>query len=135
MDRGVEGHGSGVGLSGKISCLGREPVAEKVVSKLEYEGVRIAGLVLAGSCKQRAILLGVYGHAGASTDNHKAQRQKELWSQLGLLIEANQKLGHHMVVLGDFNVLPSVAFTTSRKALASSVEEFLMCHSGRRSSG
>jgi exonuclease III len=67
----------------------------------------------------------VYGHAGASTDNHKAQRQKELWSQLGPLIEANQELGHHMVVLGDFNVLPSVAFTTSRKALASSIEDFL----------
>jgi exonuclease III len=122
---GLERQFRAFGSNGQISWLVREPVADKVVSKLEYEGGRIAGLVLAGACKQRTILLGVYGHAGASTDNHKAQRQKELWSQLGPLIEANQKLGHHIVVLGDFNVLPSVAFTTSRKALASSVEEFL----------
>jgi exonuclease III len=113
------------GLNGQISWLVREPVAEKVVSRLDYEGGRISGLVLAGSCKQRTILLGVYGHAGASTDNQKAQRQKGLWSQLAQLIQANRDLGHHMVVLGDFNVLPSVAFTTSRKALTSSIEDFL----------
>ena len=39
-----------LGLNGQISWLVREPVAEKVVSRLEYEGGRISGLVLAGSC-------------------------------------------------------------------------------------
>jgi hypothetical protein len=106
---GLERQFRALGLNGQISWLVREPVADKVVSRLEYEGGRTACLVLAGSCKQRTILLGAYGYAGASTDNHKAQRPKELWSQLGPLIKANQELGHHMVVLGDFNVLPSAA--------------------------
>jgi exonuclease III len=123
---GLERQFKAFGLNGQISWLVREPVADKVVSKLEIEGGRTAGLVLAGSCKQRTILLGVYGYAGASTDSQKALRQKSLWSQLGQLIKANRELGHHMVVLGDFNVLPSVELTTSRKALVSSIEDFQM---------
>jgi hypothetical protein len=33
-----------------------------------FQGGRIAGLVLAGSCHQRTVVLGVYGYAGSSTE-------------------------------------------------------------------
>ena len=122
---GMEREFRAFGLNGKISWLIREPVADKVVARLDYEGGRISGLVLAGACKQRTIFFGVYGHAGASTDNQHAQRQAGLWSRLEELIKPNQELGHHVIVLGDFNVLPASTFTTSRKALKSSIEEFL----------
>ena len=46
------------GQNGHISWLVREPVADKVVGRLEYEGGRIAGLVLAGACRQRTFILG-----------------------------------------------------------------------------
>jgi hypothetical protein len=107
----------------------REPVADKVVGRLEYEGGRIAGLVLAGARKQRTFIFGVYGFAGSSTNNQPARSQRCLWSQLGSLLEVHckkhQEPHHHMVVLGDFNVLPSTTFSTSRKALPSSVEDLL----------
>ena len=122
---GMEREFRAFGLNGKISWLIREPVADKVVARLDYEGGRISGLVLAGACKQRTIFFGVYGHAGASTDNQHAQRQAGLWSRLEELIKPNQELGHHVIVLGDFNVLPAATFTTSRKALRSSIEDFL----------
>ena len=121
---GLERQFRAFGLNGKISWLVREPVADKVVSRLDYEGGRISGLVLAGACKQRTIIFGVYGHSGSSTDNQPASRQAALWSQLGSLIQANQALKHHIVVLGDFNVLPATSFTTSRQALTSSIEDF-----------
>jgi len=122
---GLERQFRAFGLNGKISWLVREPVADKVVSRLDLDGGRISGLVLAGACRQRTILFGVYGHSGSSTDNRPARQQKALWSQLGALIQANKELKHHIVVLGDFNVLPATAFTTSRQALASSVDDFL----------
>ena len=58
---GLERQFRAFGLNGKISWLVREPVADKVVSRLDYEGGRISGLVLAGACKQRTIIFGVYG--------------------------------------------------------------------------
>ena len=124
-DIGLERQFRAFGLNEHISWLVREPVADKVVSRLELEGGRIAGLVLAGACKQRTIIFGVYGFAGASTDSHLARRQKDIWAQLGPLIQRNRELKHHVVVLGDFNVLPAIDFTTSRKALSSSIEDFL----------
>ncbi len=126
---GLERQFRAFGQNGRISWLVREPVADKVVGRLEYEGGRIAGLVLAGACRQRTFIFGVYGFAGSSTNIQSARAQRNLWSQLGLLLEVHcmkqQEPHHHMVVLGDFNVLPSTAFTTSRKALLSSIEDLL----------
>ena len=129
---GLERQFRAFGLNGKISWLVREPVADKVVSRLDFDGGRISGLVLAGACRQRTIIFGVYGHSGSSTDNQPASRQAALWSQLGSLVQANQELEHHIVVLGDFNVLPATSFTTSRQALTSSIEDFLSWQSAAR---
>ena len=126
---GMEREFRAFGQNGKISWLVREPVADKVVAKLDYEGGRISGLVLAGACKQRTFFFGVYGHAGASTDNQLARRQADLWSRLEGLAKPNQERGHHVIVLGDFNVLPSATFTTSQRALKSSIEDLLVWQS------
>jgi hypothetical protein len=53
---GLERQFRAFGQNGRISWLVREPVADKVVGRLEYEGGRIAGLVLAGACRQRTFI-------------------------------------------------------------------------------
>jgi hypothetical protein len=65
---GMSAHFRAEGKNGTVTWLVQAPVADKIVGRLEYEGGRIAGLVLAGSCHQRTVVLGVYGYAGSSTE-------------------------------------------------------------------
>ena len=79
---GMGAHFRAEGKNGSVAWLVQTPTADKIVGRLEYEGGRIAGIVLAGACKQRAVVLGVYGYAGASTEMQAALLQRTLWQQL-----------------------------------------------------
>jgi len=118
---GMGAHFRAEGKNGTVAWLVQTPVADKIVGRLEYEGGRIAGLVLAGSCHQRTVILGVYGYAGSSTEMQSTLLQRVLWRQLRQIIVANQEKKHNIVVLGDLNVLPGAEFTSSLRPLPTAV--------------
>ena len=121
---GMSAHFRVEGKNGTVTWLVQAPVADKIVGRLEYEGGRIAGLVLAGSCHQRTVVLGVYGYAGSSTEMQATLMQRVLWRQLRQIIVANQEKKHNIVVLGDLNVLPGAEFTSSSRPLPTAIEDF-----------
>ena len=121
---GMSAHFRAEGKNGTVAWLVQTPTADKIVGRLEYEGGRIAGLVLAGSCHQRTVVLGVYGYAGSSTDMQATLLQRGLWRQLRQIIIANQEKKHNTVVLGDLNVLPGAEFTSSLRPLPTAIEDF-----------
>ena len=121
---GMSAHFRAEGKNGMVAWLVRTPTADKIVARLEYEGGRISGLVLAGACRQRTVLLGVYGYTGSSTEMQAALLQRTLWTKLREIIVANQDKKHNIVVLGDLNVLPSAEFTSSVRPLPTAIEDF-----------
>ena len=121
---GMSAHFRAEGKNGTVAWLVQSPVADKIVGRLEFEGGRIAGLVLAGSCHQRTVVLGVYGYAGSSTEMQATLLQRVLWRQLRQIIIANQEKKHNIVVLGDLNVLPGAEFTSSLRPLPTAIEDF-----------
>ena len=121
---GMSAHFRAEGKNGTVAWLVQTPTADKIVGRLEYEGGRIAGLVLAGSCHQRTVVLGVYGYAGSSTEMQATLLQRGLWRQLRQIIIANQEKKHNIVVLGDLNVLPGAEFTSSLRPLPTAIEDF-----------
>ena len=122
---GMGAHFRAEGRNGLVAWLVQTPTADKIVARLEYEGGRIAGIVLAGACHQRTstVVLGVYGYTGSSTEMQAARLQRTLWNQLQEIIVANQAKQHNIVVLGDLNVVPSAEFTSSLRPLPTAIED------------
>jgi len=120
----MSAHFRAEGKNGLVAWLVQTPMADKIVARMEYEGGRIAGLVLAGQCRRRTVVLGVYGYTGSSTEMQSALLQRTLWNQLYAVVAANQEKQHNVVILGDLNVVPSAEFTSSLRPLPTAIEDF-----------
>ena len=117
-------HFRAFGKNGDVAWLVQTAVADKVVQTLDLEETRISGLVLAGECKQRTLVLGMYGFSGSTTDSRSARLQQELWEYITPLVLAAQRKGHHVCVLGDFNVVPTADLTSSERPLQTTIGHF-----------
>ena len=117
-------HFRAFGKNGDVTWLVQTAVADKVVQTLDLQETRISGLVLAGECKQRTLVLGMYGFSGSTTDSRSARLQQELWEYITPLVTAAQRKGHHVCVLGDFNVVPTADLTSSERPLQTAIGHF-----------
>jgi exonuclease III len=104
-----------------LAWLIRTDTADRIVQDPSLSCGRISGIVLAGACQTRTLIIGLYGISGASTDHHCSRAQQELLASLVPTITDNQKLKHHIIVLGDFNVTPGHAWSTSASSLSASI--------------
>ena len=104
-----------------VAWLIQTDTADRIVQDLSLTCGRISGIVLAGACQTRTLILGIYGISGATTDHHCSRAQQELLTSLTPTILANLKLKHHIIVLGDFNVTPGHSWSTSASLLSSSI--------------
>ena len=104
-----------------VAWLIQTDTADRIVQDLSLTCGRISGIVLAGACQTRTLILGIYGISGATTDHHCSRAQQELLASLTPTILANLKLKHHIIVLGDFNVTPGHSWSTSASLLSSSI--------------
>ena len=117
-------HFRAFGKNGEVAWLVQTAVADKVVQTLDLQETRISGLVLAGECKQRTLVLGMYGFSGSTTDSRSARLQQELWEYITPLVMAAHRKGHHVCVLGDFNVVPTADLTSSERPLQTAIGHF-----------
>jgi len=104
-----------------LAWLIRTDTAGRIVQDLSLSCGRVSGIVLAGACRTRTLIIGIYGISGASTDHHCSRAQQELLASLVPTITDNQKLKHHVIVLGDFNVTPGHSWSTSAASLSTSI--------------
>jgi exonuclease III len=104
-----------------IAWLIQTDTADRIVQDLSLSCGRISGIVLAGACQTRTLIIGLYGISGASTDHHCSRAQQDLLASLVPTITDNQKLQYHIIVLGDFNVTPGHSWSTSTASLSASI--------------
>ena len=64
------------------------------------------------------------GFSGSPTDSRSARLQQELWEYITPLVLAAQRKGHHVCVLGDFNVVPTADLTSSERPLQTTIGHF-----------
>ena len=91
----VFGHGT------QVVWLVQSALAGRIVDQPPMESDRVSCLVLAGPCRQRTVLMGMYGYSSATTESRCSRRQQELWEHVEPFIRLNRERGHHTVVLGD----------------------------------
>ena len=109
------------GQGKQLAWLIRTDTADRIVQDLSLSCGRISGIVLAGACQTRTLIIGLYGISGASTDHHCSRAQQDLLASLVPTITDNQKLQYHIIVLGDFNVTPGHSWSTSTASLSASI--------------
>ena len=111
------GHGT------QVVWLVQTALASRIVDQPPLESDRASCLVLAGPCHQRTILIGMYGYSSA-TEIRSSKRQQELWEHVEPFIRLNRERGHHVVVLGDLNVVPATHLSTSKNLLITTIQQF-----------
>ena len=70
------GHGT------QVVWLVQSALTGRIVDQPPMESDRVSCLVLAGPCRQRTLLLGIYGYSSATTESRCSKRQQELWEHV-----------------------------------------------------
>jgi hypothetical protein len=112
------GHGT------QVVWLLQTALASRIVDQPPMESDRVSCLVLAGPCRQRTLLIGMYGYSSATTESRCSRRQQELWEHVEPFVRLNRERGHHVVVLGDLNVVPAAHLSTSKNLLTTTIQQF-----------
>jgi hypothetical protein len=87
----MQAHFRAFGRNGTVTWLVQTDMAEKVQAELDLDEERVSGIVLAGACGRRTLILGVYGVSGATSSIRAAERQQALWKCITPLVELRGK--------------------------------------------
>ena len=112
------------GQGTQVVWLVQSSLASRIHAELPQDNDRVSSLILVGPCKQRTLVVGLYGFAGATTEARSGLRQQELWTEVAPLIRSYREAYHHVVVMGDLNVVPAPHLSSSSGLLFNTVRQF-----------